>query len=160
MHPHTLVLPFCHLTLKAKKPFPPGYPQILKTLGDHLRKRRLDLKLLQKEVAERIGVDKITIYYWENNRVKPSLTFIPKIIGFLGYIPFNKTFNSLGEQIITYRRLYGLTQKKLAHILGIDPTTIGHWERGEHLPQQPLLDRLISFFTSFPPFSSDLEKKC
>jgi len=57
------MLPFCHLTLKAKKPLPLGYPQILKTLGDHLRKRRLDLNLLQKEVAEIIGVDETTIYY-------------------------------------------------------------------------------------------------
>ncbi|MFQ6066794.1 MAG: helix-turn-helix domain-containing protein [bacterium] len=149
------MLPFCHLTLKAKKPLPPGYPQIINTLGDHLRKRRLDLKLHQKEVAKRIGVDETSIYLWESNRVKPSLSSIPKIIEFLGYIPFEMTSNSLAEQILTYRRLHGLTQKKLSHLLGIDPTTIGHWERGEHWPQKPFLDKLISFFASFP---SDLEK--
>jgi DNA-binding XRE family transcriptional regulator len=142
------MLPFCHLTLTAKKPLPPGYPQILKTLGDHLKKRRLDLKLLQKEVAEIIGVDEITIYYWENNRVEPSLLYIPDVIKFLAYIPFKTTSNSLGEQIVIYRRLHGLTQKKLAQLLGVDFTTIGHWERGEHWPQRQLLDKLISLFTS------------
>jgi len=136
------------LTLKAQKPLPSGYPQILKTIGDHLRKRRLDLKLLQKEVAERIGVDETSIYYWENNRIKPSLPFIPKIIEFLGYIPFNTTSNSFGEQIVTYRRLHGLTQRKLACLLGVDPTSIGHWERGEHWPQERLLNELIQLFTS------------
>ncbi|MFB0565688.1 MAG: helix-turn-helix transcriptional regulator [Candidatus Aminicenantaceae bacterium] len=136
------------MTLKAKKPLPPGYPKLLKILGDHLRKKRLDLKLLQKEVAESIGVDEITIYYWENNRVKPSLPFIPKIIEFLGYIPFDTESNSLGEQIIIFRRIHGLSQKKLARFLGIDYTTIGHWERGEHWPSKKLFDKLISLFTS------------
>ena len=140
------MLPFCHFTLKAKKPFPPGYPKLLKTLGDHLRKKRLDLKLLQKEVAARIGIDETSIYYWENNRVKPSLAHIPKIIEFLGYIPFKTTSTSLKEQIIIYRRLHGLTQKELAHLLGIDKTSIGHWERGEHWPSKQLLDKLISLF--------------
>ena len=125
-----------------------GYPQIIKRVGDHLRKRRLDLKLLQKEVADRIGVDEITIYYWENNRVKPSLTSIPKIIEFLGYIPFDTESNSLGEQIVIYRRIHGLSQRKLARFLGIDYTSIGHWERGEHWPSKKLLDKLISLFTS------------
>ena len=148
MRLRTLMLPFCHLTLKAKKPFPQGYPQILKTLGDHLRKRRLDLKLQQKDVARIIGVDETTIYYWENNRVEPSILYIPEIIKFLGYIPFKTKTDSLREQIILYRRLHGLTQKKLAQLLGVDFTTIGHWERGEHWPQKQLLDKLISLFTS------------
>jgi DNA-binding XRE family transcriptional regulator len=152
------MLPFCHLTLKAQKPFPPGYPQIINTLGDHLRKKRLDLKLLQKDVAKRIGVDETSIYLWENNRVNPSLSSIPKIIEFLGYIPLRMTSNSLAEQILTYRRLQGLTQKKLAHLLWIDPATIGHWERGEHWPQKKLLNKLISLFTSYPLSSLDLEK--
>ena len=52
------------------------------------------------------------------------------------------TSNSLAKQILTYRRLHGLTQKKLAHLLGIDPTTIGHWERDEHWPQKKLLNKL------------------
>jgi DNA-binding XRE family transcriptional regulator len=158
MRPHTLMLPFCHLTLKAQKPYPTGYPQIINTLGDHLRKKRLDLKLLQKDVAKKIGVDETSIYLWEGNRVKPSLSFIPKTIEFLGYIPFKMTSNSLAEQILTYRRLHGLTQKNLAHLLGIDPTTIGHWERGEHWPQKKFLNKLISFFTSFTLSASKPEE--
>lgn len=116
------------------------------------------MKLLQKEVAEKIGVDETSIYYWENNRVKPSLPFIPKIIEFLGYIPFNTKFNNLRDQIITYRRLHGLTQKKLANLLRIDMTTIGHWERGEHWPSKQLLNKLISLFTSLPSSFSEPEE--
>ncbi|OGQ13087.1 MAG: hypothetical protein A2026_07180 [Deltaproteobacteria bacterium RBG_19FT_COMBO_46_12] len=63
---------------------------MLETIGDHIRKRRMDLKLTQKEVAEKLGVDKTAIQFWENNRVKPSLGNIPKIIEFLGYDPLGE----------------------------------------------------------------------
>ncbi len=83
-----VALPFCQITLNAQKPLPSAYPQTLKTLGDHLRKRRLDLKLLQREVAQKLGVGESSIYNWENNLTKPALRYIPKIVKFLGYAPY------------------------------------------------------------------------
>jgi len=80
-------LPFCKVTLKGQKPVSAAYPKTLKTLGDHLRKRRLDLKLLQKELAQKLDISETSIYNWENNRASPSLYLIPKIMKFLGYIP-------------------------------------------------------------------------
>jgi len=45
-------LPFCHLTLKAKKPVSrEKYPDILRTWGDHLKTRRLDLKLTKRQLS-------------------------------------------------------------------------------------------------------------
>jgi hypothetical protein len=38
-------LPFCHTELRASKPKPSHYPKQLNTLGDHIRTRRLDLRL-------------------------------------------------------------------------------------------------------------------
>lgn len=58
------------------------------TLGGHLRKKRLDLGLRQKKVAERLGVDKDSVYNWETNRYSPSLRVVPRIIQFLGYLPY------------------------------------------------------------------------
>jgi len=130
------------VSLKTQKPPPPYYPKKLKTLGDHLRKRRLDLKLYQKDVAKRIGVDEATIYNWENNRSFPPLCFIPKIIELLGYVPFESRARTLGEKIVYSRRLLGLTQKKLAKSLGIDPSTLGRWERNESQPNKKLLEKL------------------
>lgn len=92
----TLVLPFCHVTLRGHKPNPPGYSRSPQTIGDHIRKRRFDLRLTQREVAERIRVNKATVQFWENNRVEPSLSLIPKIIEFLGYDPYEAAPNSLG----------------------------------------------------------------
>ena len=143
-------LPFCHITLKTKKPLPSTYPRTLKTLGDHLRKRRLDLKLLQKEVAQRLGVGESSIYNWENNLTKPALRYIPKIIEFLGYTPFDTSTLSVGEKIVAYRRLLGLSQKRFAHYLGIDPTTLGRWEKNKRRSPKRLLEDLTTFFKSYP----------
>jgi DNA-binding XRE family transcriptional regulator len=64
----TLALPFCHIRLKSPKPNPDNrYPKELKTLGDHLRKRRLDKGLLQNDLARLLGVDKTTVTNWEND---------------------------------------------------------------------------------------------
>jgi DNA-binding XRE family transcriptional regulator len=58
-------LPFCHSELRAVRPKSDRYPKEINTLGDHIRSRRLDLNLLQMQVAEQIGVDEITITNWE-----------------------------------------------------------------------------------------------
>jgi hypothetical protein len=55
-------LSFSHITLKGQKPLTKAYPQELKTLGNRLRKKRLDLKLLQEEVALILGIEENTIW--------------------------------------------------------------------------------------------------
>jgi len=90
----------------------------------------------------------------EKNRVEPSISFIPKIIDFLGYSPFETEQSSLGAQIITFRRIHGLSQKKIASLIGIDSTTIGSWERDEHKPSKELLEKLLSFFNFYPSSAS------
>jgi len=47
----------------------------------------MDLKLTQGELAERLGVNKDTVRFWENSQAKPSLAKVPKVIEFLGYDP-------------------------------------------------------------------------
>lgn len=119
------------MILTAKKPLPDAYPETLETIGDHIRKKRLDLKFFQKDVAKVLGVNTDTITNWEKNRGGPALRLIPKIIEFLGYDPFPETILNLGDKIKLYRRNHGLSLTKLARILEIDPTTLARWERGE-----------------------------
>jgi DNA-binding XRE family transcriptional regulator len=57
------------------------------TLGDHLRRRRLELGLYQKDVAEQIGVTASTIWNWESGWSSITLRCMPKVIEFLGYNP-------------------------------------------------------------------------
>ena len=138
-------LPFCYLTLSAKRPPEKAYPKTLLSLGDHLRKRRLDLGLFQKDVAGAIGVDTTTIYNWENNRTSPPVRFIPKIIGFLGYELDGPKPVTLGERIKSYRYLKGINQKELARQIGIDPTTLSRLERNRGRCFQSVLRRVAAF---------------
>jgi len=135
-------LPFCHLAFQAKKPLFEAYPKELRTLGDHLRKRRLDLALTQKDVATNLGTCKASVWNWENNRATPALRFVPRIIEFLGYTPDDTKPETLGQKIVAFRRRRGLTQKDLAWRLGVDPSTIASWERGEQRPSKRLAQRL------------------
>jgi len=134
--------------LEGQKPPPHGYPRKLETLGDHLRKRRLDLGLLQREVADKLGCNEATVTNWELKRTSPQLRFVPRIIAFLGYVPQEHAPRTLGERIVATRRLLGLTQKELARRLGVDPSTLGRWERDGGKPPRKLLERLNAFLTS------------
>ena len=54
---------------------PAGYRMELKTIGDHLRKARMDKGLLQRDIARIIGVQTDTVTNWENNRSIPHLRY-------------------------------------------------------------------------------------
>lgn len=100
------------------------------------------MRLTKRQIAGKINVSDLTVYLWEKNRVAPALAHIPKIIEFLGRDPFEIRAINLGDQIREYRRVHGLTQKKLAEQLGVDETTLAGWEKGEHRPNKTLLDHL------------------
>jgi len=102
-------LPFCHLELRAARRKSASYPKQINSLGDHLRARRLDLKLLQKQVADQIGIHEMTIINWESNATVPEVRYIPAIIQFLGYDPLPATIsaNSIAERLATARRALG-----------------------------------------------------
>jgi len=95
------------------------------------------VKLLQKDVAGILGVDTTTVNNWERKRCGPRLYLIPEIVKFLKYNPFPTVGNpSITEAIKPYRQTHGLSQKKLAKFLGIDPTTLARWENGRSKPSQ------------------------
>lgn len=146
-HHCTLIpaLPFCKVSLKGDRPPKPEYPKKLNTLGDHIRKKRLDLGLLQKEVALRIGRSEASVYNWENNRTSPALFCIQKIIKFLGYVPYHSKPKTIGEKLIAYRRINGISRKQFAHQLGVDPSTLARWEKVENQPSKYLLRKCKVF---------------
>src|SRR5690606_30970241 len=73
-----------------KSVFKADYPTFPETLGQHIRKRRMDLGLFQKDIAEIVGTSIDSITFWENGRAQPQIHFFPKIISFLGYYPFDE----------------------------------------------------------------------
>jgi transcriptional regulator with XRE-family HTH domain len=129
----------------AKKPLNSAYPKTLVSLGDHLRKRRLDLGLFQKDVAVTIGVDTCTVTNWERGNSKPELRLIPKIAEFLRYEPPHAQPETLGERIKHYRYVKGVTQKERARQIGIDPTTLSRMERDRGRSSPSVLRRVMAF---------------
>jgi len=123
----------------------PSYPAELSSLGDHLRKRRLDLGLLQSEAAVQIGVTADCVSEWEGGRSRPDAPLVPKVMDFLGYCPYipPKTF---AEWLRMAREGFGLSQAALARALGIDKGNVSQWERDQTRPWPRTVARLRKFF--------------
>ena len=121
------------LKYQTLRPNSLSYPQALTTLGDHIRAKRLDLDLQQKEAARRIGVNPWTILNWEKNNTQPHSRTNPNIMKFLGYCPVQYP-QSIGERIRLHRVHRGLSILDLANILGVDESTVGNWERNVRCP--------------------------
>ncbi len=137
-------MPFCHAELRIAKPKSERYPKQLNTLGDHIRARRIDLGLLQRQVADQIGIYTQTLTQWERNTTGPAVQHIPAIIRFLDYDP-SAPVTSLLERLRAARRARGLTQRQFAHELGVDPATICDWENGVHEPSRKKRELIDAF---------------
>lgn len=87
-------------TARVQKTHFKAYPEDLKTLGEHIKKRRMDLGLSQAAAARCIGVSEDCLCYWENARNEPMLYQYPAVITFLGYYPLMHNLGTLGGHII------------------------------------------------------------
>ena len=84
-----------------------------KTLGEHIRRRRLMLSLEQKEVAAILGVDPMTVHNWETGHRKPEISFIPALVQFLGYDPEPVVdTGTLAGRLAVKRRQLELSQER------------------------------------------------
>lgn len=80
-----------YYTLSLLRPIlpPKGYPVAPVTIGEHLRKKRLDLGLTQDATGLRLGVTGSTVWNWEHGQ-NPDSKHHSKITQFLGYTPFKE----------------------------------------------------------------------
>ena len=144
-------LPFGSLIdLTTKRPYYSQYPQKLQTIGDHIRKKRLDLKLLQQDVADRLGVTESTLLNWEHNRSTPTLRYLPQVITFLEYDPFDTSPANLGDRLFKYRQNKGLSQKELAKQIGIDPSTLSRLESDQGKIFNSTMAKIKLFLQVYP----------
>ena len=104
-----------------------------RTLAEHIKRMRLFRNLYQRDVAKQMGVDKATVANWEKGKTAPPITFIPAVIAFLGYDPFDVP-QALPEQMLAYRRRLGLSAKSASEQLGVDPGSWLAWEHGTTAP--------------------------
>ena len=100
--------------------------------------------MLQKDVAEQLGVDKASVFNWEANTATPAIRSMPAIVDFLGYDPL-PVAKGWGERLVRHRTTLGMTQKKTARGLGVDQGTLARWEQGKREPQGAFLGRVKRF---------------
>jgi len=81
----------------------------------------------------------MTITNWEVNATVPEVRYIPAIIRFLGYDPLPPA-DSIPGRLAAARRRLGLSKRKMAEKLGVDPATLMGWEIGRHQPTGRSLD--------------------
>jgi len=91
-----------------------------------------------------------SIHGWAYNQYSSEIRYMPKIIEFLGYLPWNTSPKTLGEKIIAYCKLHGITKQWLARQLNIHPCTISRWMAGKK-PKKELLQKAVTFLISKNP---------
>lgn len=131
------------ICLRAKRPLNPAYPAKLDTLGDHLRKTRIDRGLSQPEVARILHVTPDTVTGWELNRHQPPARLAKTIITFLGFCPYQA--KSLGKQLYYARLITGKTQKEVAKEIGCDASNLRYIELDQRVPKSKTLKKIQAF---------------
>ncbi len=136
------MLPFCEISLKtAKLKLYTTDPQ---TIGDHLKKRRHELGLYQKDAAVLLGVKQGTLIGWEKGRKDPAIQFWPRVIKFLGYDPLCEP-ETFGGRLLAARRRLGVTQEEAAKLASVDEGSFRLWELGTRKPSPASLTKIEEF---------------
>jgi DNA-binding XRE family transcriptional regulator len=125
-------------------------PIVLKTLGAHIRKKRIESGLLQKDVADILHISIDTITGWENNRSQPQLKHYPAVIAFLGYNPLETPMLSFAQSIRQYRLRHGLSIARMGRLVGVNGSTILSWEKAEHVPLSHLYEKVLVILNTTP----------
>jgi len=117
----------CFLQIKKRipKPLPSAYPEKLVTIGDHMRRTRLDRNLYQKDVGKLLGIDGCTVKNWE------KVSYTPRICEFLNYTPLiqNQT-KHFGHQLRYYRiYILGLSAFDFATTIDVCEETLNEIEQ-------------------------------
>jgi transcriptional regulator with XRE-family HTH domain len=119
-----------------------------KVLGEHLRKRRLELGLLQQNIALRLNVSAWTYRNWENGRTTPGAIIYQRIVEFLGYYS-HPTPPTLGHRLLKIRRCLGLTSRQAARLAQVDHHTFLMWEGGKWTPTARTRAKVERFLEGF-----------
>ncbi len=122
-----------------------GYPANPKSIGEMIRKRRLDLNLSQVGAAGIIGGNEMTVVNWEKGHSSPRIHHMAKVTEFLGFNPFDNGA-TLSQRLVNHRQALGMTQKEFSCQIEVNQSTLAHWERGEREPESLFLARLEEIF--------------
>jgi transcriptional regulator with XRE-family HTH domain len=105
------------------------------TLGERLRRYRMDLGMSQVDLARVLGVDPWTLLNWEKDRARPRARHMAQIWELLGEAG-QLAPRDVPAQVRFARLRLGLTQAQFAELLGVNPSTVLRWEQGRTMPSR------------------------
>jgi len=79
-----------------------------------------------------IGVSESTVWNWEHG-TEPELRYIPRILEFIGYIPFECPEDPV-EKLRYYKLINGLSYERLGRLMRRDPEQLTDWLSGRVSP--------------------------
>ena len=82
----------------------------------------------------------MSVVNWEKGHSSRRVNHMAKVVEFLGFNPFQNG-DTLAQRLINRRKALGITQKEFARQIGVDPSTLARWERGER-DQRETIERL------------------
>ena len=144
-------MPFCRqtpFTLKALRA--KDYSETPQSLGGHLKKRRRELDLLQREVAERMDIGTDTYANWEKGKTEPVAAQFRPVVEFLGYDP-TPAPETLAERLKAKRRQLGVTFSQVARYFGWDEGTLTPYLNGTWRVPSARADELEAFLSRQRP---------
>ncbi len=103
----------------------------------------MDLHLSQMDVAKLFNTCEDTITGWENGRNQPQTHFYPRIIDFLGYIPFEVSNETLGGVLKSFRLTRGLSQKSMGKLFSVSESTVASWENEQTTPNMVMKEKIL-----------------
>ena len=126
----------------------PCYPLILSTLGDYLRKERLNRDLSLICVSRLLKICPDTVRAWEENRKSPRPRASHRIIDFLGYFPpINTNRFTLRTQLYFARLIRGETQREAAKIIGCGASKFINIELGKRRAASQIKEKIQVYIT-------------
>jgi DNA-binding transcriptional regulator YiaG len=132
----------------VRKPQSKKYSLIPTTLGEHIRKRRIELTLLQRDVADVTGVTEESVANWESGRSHPQLRHYPAIIAFLDYYPFVNETDTVSGGLLYLRNTNGYSYEEVGRLLNVHGSTARAWELKQSQPSQPIQELILSLSRS------------
>lgn len=110
----------------------------------------MDLGLLQKEVAAKLGVTLYTIIHWEKGYHQPPINRLARVYDFLGYclLDITKPGKGIGKGIRKWREGLGLSLRELALGAKVDESKLWQWEEGRRKPWPVSVKRIEMFLAT------------
>lgn len=122
-----------------------GTPKVCRTLGDHIRKARIERGQYQTDLAKLFRVTTDTVTNWELNRNKIGRIYCPIIKKYLGYLPEEYELTELAHKLVSYRWEHDISINKLVKQIGIDYSCIVNAELGKVNFQRRTMQKILSF---------------